>query len=286
MTKNCLVSCYNYNNTKLFLCGDLMTVYVDILIILNTLVNYFILLAVQKITRSNQKRWRNLMGATVGGLSSLLLFLESLGVIMTFLKIFTAILMVIITFGVKPLKQLFKSIFLLFAITFLFGGLMFAIYIFFDKDILIYTNGIVYFDVDLTFLVICSVFSYIVITLISKITDKKAPKSKEYYVTVENAGKVISCTALMDTGNNLREPFSGYPVIMLSKDLFQKLFTEDKIRLIPVSTVNGESLIKAFRPEKITIEKINTDKVYIGESLTPLDEYKMILNINLELTTD
>lgn len=259
-----------------------MCVYVDILLILNTLVNYFILLAVQKITRTHQKKWRILLGATVGGISSLLLFLESLGVIMTLLKIATAILMTVITFGVKPIKQIVKKIFLLFAITFLFGGLMFAIYIFFDKDILIYTNGIVYFDVDLTFLVICSVVSYVVITLISKITDKKAPKSKEYYVTVENQCKTVSCTALVDTGNNLREPFSDYPVIMLEQGLFKKVFTEDKIRLIPVSTISGESLIRAFRPEKLTIDKFTTDKVYIGESLVPLDEYKMILNINLE----
>lgn len=159
---------------------------------------------------------------------------------------------------------------------------MFAVYIFFDKDILIYSNGIVYFDVDLTFLIVCTIISYLVITVISKITDKKAPKSKEKYVTVENAGKTISCTALVDTGNNLREPFSNLPVVMLDKELFNKLFTQEKIRLIPVSTVNGESLIKAFRPTRITIDNFSTDKVYIGESLSPLDEYKMILNINLE----
>ena len=259
-----------------------MILYVDILIILNTLVNYFILLAVDKILRLHSKKWRILLGGAVGGISSLLLFLENLGLIMTLLKIITAILMTVVTFGFKPIKRLLKSTFLLFAITFLFGGLMFAIYIFFDKDILIYSNGIVYFDIDLTFLIICTVVSYVVITLISKIIDKKAPKSKEYYVAVENAGKIISCTALMDTGNNLREPFSSYPVIMADKELFNKVFTEEKIRLIPVSTVNGESLIKAFRPEKITINNFITDKVYIGESLSKLDEYKMILNINIE----
>lgn len=259
-----------------------MCVYVDILIILNTLVNYFILLAVDKVLRIHSKRWHILLGSAVGGLSSLLLFLENLGIVMTLLKILTAILMTVVTFGIKPVRRLLKSIFLLFAITFLFGGLLFAIYIFFDKDILIYSNGIVYFDIDLTFLIICTVISYAVITVISKITDKKAPKSKEYYVTVENAGKIISCTALMDTGNNLREPFSDYPVIMLDKELFNKLFTEDKIRLIPMSTVNGESVIKAFRPQKLIINNFSTDKVYIGESITQLNEYKMILNINLE----
>ena len=264
------------------MCGDLMCVYVDILIILNTIVNYFILLAVDKILRIQSKRWRVLLGGAVGGVSSLLLFLENLGIIMTLLKIITAIFMTIITFGIKPVKRLFKSTFLLFAITFLFGGLLFAIYIFLDKDILIYSNGIVYFDIDLTFLIVCTVISYLVITVIAKITDKKAPKSKEYYVTVESGGKTISCTALMDTGNNLREPFSGYPVIILDSSLFKKLFVQDKIRLIPISTVNGETLIKAFRPQKITINRFSINNVYIGESLTPLEEYKMILNINLE----
>ena len=259
-----------------------MCVYVDILIILNTLVNYFILLAVDKVLRLHSKRWRILLGGAVGGLSSLLLFLENLGIVMTLLKIITAIFMTVVTFGIKPIRRLLKSVFLLFAITFLFGGLLFAIYIFLDKDILIYSNGIVYFDIDLIFLIICTVISYAVITVTSKITDKKAPKSKEYYVTVENAGKTISCTALMDTGNNLREPFSDYPVIMLDKELFNKLFTEDKIRLIPTSTVNGESVIKAFRPQKLIINDFSTDKVYIGESISQLDEYKMILNINLE----
>ena len=264
------------------MCGDLMCVYVDILIILNTLVNYFILLATDKILRIHSKKWRILLGGAVGGLSSLLLFIENLGIVMTLLKILSGILMVVITFGIKPIRRLFKSIFLLFAITFLFGGLMFAVYIILDKDILVYSNGIVYFDVDLTFLIVCTVISYVVITLISKITDKKAPKSKEYYVTVVNAGKTISCTALMDTGNNLREPFSDYPVIMIDKELFNKLFVQEKIRLIPVLTVNGESVIRAFRPQKLIINNFSTDKVYIGESVSQLNEYKMILNINLE----
>ena len=52
--------------------------------------------------------------------------------------------------------------------------------------------------------------------------------------------------------------------------------------LIPITTVNGESLIRAFRPEKISIGEYVTDKVYIGECVTPLDEYKIILNISLE----
>lgn len=259
-----------------------MTIYVDILIVLNTLVNYFILLAIRKITRSYTKRWRLVVGALFAGLSSLLIFIENLGVVMTLLKIATAILTVIITFGLKPPNQFFKRVFFLFAITFIFGGFALAVYMFFDKDILLYSNGIVYFDVDMTFIVVCSVISYIIITMLTKLIDKKAPKNKEYMVCIENNSNSISCVGLMDTGNNLRDPFSGYPVIMVEKSIFQKIFNEEKIRLIPVSTINGESMIKAFKPQKLTIGDYSTDKVYIGECETPLNEYKIILNINLE----
>ena len=260
----------------------LLIVYVDVLIVLNTLVNYFILLGVRKITRAYTVHWRIALGALSAGFSSLLIFIEDLGFIMTLLKILTAVLTTAITFGIKPVKGYFKRLFLLFAITFIFGGFVLAVYIFFDKDIMIYSNGIVYFDVSMTFLVICSVISYLIITIISKITDKKAPKSKEYIVTIQNNGKNITCNSLMDTGNNLCDPFSEYPVIMVDKSIFSQLFNEEKIRLIPISTVNGDSLIRAFRPEKVTINNFSTDKVFIGESSTNLDEYKVILNINLE----
>ena len=146
---------------------------------------------------------------------------------------------------------------------------------------MIYSNGIVYFDISMTFLILCSVIAYLIITIITKITDKKAPANKEYIVNIQNNGVNVMCTALMDTGNNLCDPFSGYPVIMADRSIFNKLFSDQKIRLIPVSTVNGDSLIRAFKPEKIIINNFYTDKVYIGESNTKLDEYKVILNINL-----
>ena len=190
--------------------------------------------------------------------------------------------MIVVTFEIKPFKQFVKRVFFLFAITFLFGGVTYAVYIFFDKDILIYSNGIIYFDVDMTFLVICTVISYFVITIITKYTDKKSSRNKEYYVTIENNGKSVSCMGLMDTGNNLREPFSDYPVIMVDKSIFSQLYTCETMRIIPISTVNGESIIKAFKPQKLSIENFITDKVYIGESLVGLNEYKIILNINLE----
>ena len=241
-----------------------MTIYVDVLIVLNTLVNYFILLAVRKITRSYTKRYRLVVGALCGGFSSLLIFLENLGFIMTVLKVISSLLIVGVTFGIKPFRQFLKRIFFLFAITFIFGGFVLAVHMLFDKDILLYSNGIVYFDVNMTCLIICSVISYIIITVAADLLDKKAPESKEYTVCIDNKLETVSCVGFMDTGNNLRDPFSGYPVVIIEKELFKRLFIDEKIRYIPVSTVNGESIMKAFKPQKLTINNYSTDKVYIG----------------------
>ena len=269
-----------------------MTVYVDILIILNVIVNYFILLAVNKITRNHATRWRLCAGALVGGISSLLLFLENLGIIMTALKIVSGIIMVLISFKFKSIKTFARNVFWLFAICACFGGVTFLLYMLLKVDLMIYTNGIVYFDISLTFLVVATVVSYGVITVICKLTDKKAPKEKEYYVTIQKNGKFVSCMGLMDTGNNLREPFSDYPVVLMDKKMFEELIGKvlclddieenDKIRLIPLWTVNGSSLVKAFRPDLIKIGGFETDKVFVAESEAPLNEYKILLNINLE----
>ena len=241
------------------------------------------LLGVNMLGRLNTTRIRILLGSIIGGFSSFLLFLDDLGVVMTALRVLSAILMSAVTFGIKPRKRFLKSIFWLFAICFIFGGITFAVYMLTKTDIMLYTNGIVYFDIDITFLVVCSAMGYIIITIILKFTDKKAPKPQECYITIQSDKKVVSYQGLMDTGNNLREPFSNYPVILVDKDIFKALFDEnEKYRLIPVSTVSGETLLKAYKPKSIEIGNFKTDKVYIAESLSPLDEYKIILNINLE----
>ena len=56
----------------------MQTVYVDILIITNFLIDYFILLLSNKLSGANKKRWRIILGAFVASSSSLLIFAPEL----------------------------------------------------------------------------------------------------------------------------------------------------------------------------------------------------------------
>lgn len=260
-----------------------LIVYVDILFVINTLINYFILLAVNRIGRTNTTRIKILLGALIGGASSVLLLFEDMGIIITILKILSSFLMIGVAFGFKPVKKFIKSIFWTYIISVILGGLLLAIYLFTETDLMIYSNGIVYFDIDMTMLIICSVIVYLIITLVSRLTDKKAPQSKEYFITICGPKGTVYSKGLMDTGNGLREPFSDYPVILADKEIVEKIFNKnEKTRLIPAQTVNKESILKAYKPHFIEINGKKTDKVYIAESETVLDNYKIILNINFE----
>ncbi|MDE5995167.1 MAG: sigma-E processing peptidase SpoIIGA, partial [Oscillospiraceae bacterium] len=121
-----------------------MTVYVDVLLLINTLVNYFMLLGVKIITGAETKRYRLILGALTGGLSALSVFLN-MDVIVTVLKFFTAALMVRISFPFISAKVYLKKCIWLFIISAVFSGVCLAVYLLFDTDLMIYSNGTVYF---------------------------------------------------------------------------------------------------------------------------------------------
>lgn len=242
-----------------------MIVYVDVLLLINTLVNYFMLLGVKIITRSETKRYRLVLGALTGGLSALSVFLN-MGVIVTVLKFFTAALMVLISFPVVSAKVYFKKCIWLFLISAVFSGICLAAYLLFDTDLMIYSNGTVYFDIDITFLTVCTVISYVAITLISRLTDKKAPKKQYYPITLISGDERLTLKGFLDTGNNLKEPFSFAPVIVTNEEIYIKLrsASKNKERIIPVSTVNGDGIMTAFKLDGAVFTEKEIHNIYLG----------------------
>ena len=71
---------------------------------------------------------------------------------------------------------------------------------------------------------------------------------------ISDCGKTAECEALIDTGSSLCEPFSGIPVIVAAEDVLPET-RDKKYRLVPFSSVGGDGLLKAYRPERISIVK-------------------------------
>lgn len=266
-------------------------IYIDELIFINTAVNYFLLLATSLIMKTSTNKWRILLGAFSGGLFSFSIFLPDMNFIISILfRILTASILVLITFKIKSFLHFLKSFFILFLSTFLFAGMMSAIWLIFKSDRMVYTNCAIYFDINIYVLIISSVICYILIFFAEKFFKSKTPQSICYYIEIVLDSKTAKGNAMLDTGNNLKEMFTGFPVVIITKNLLRDIIPKEtlekiesfeiekiddesfkkRVRIINCSTVNGTSALVAFRPDSITVKNINsqhkTNEVFLGIS--------------------
>ena len=71
--------------------------------------------------------------------------------------------------------------------------------------------------------------------------------------------KTYSCIGKVDTGCNLKEPFSSAPVIIMDAAVYDTK-TEEPLRIIPYSTIGGSSYLNAVKAESGTYRSTKKDR--------------------------
>lgn len=274
-----------------------MVVYADVLMVTNLFVNYFLLSATKLLLRAQTSRKRLVLGALIGSVYALAIFLPSLPVFVTaFMNLAASALMVLASFSLQNKRVLLKAFFAFFAMNFAFAGAMFALWLFFRPNNMIYQNGTVYFDIDIKILIGTTVLCYLLLTCFSCVLRKRAPDNMLYDVEITNAGKTVCAKALLDTGNALTDGFSDTPILVISHRLTKKLapaalqaffeadavpFTSKDIRLIPYTSVGREGVLKAFYAQSIRVPQKNytLNHILLAQSKTDFTstEYEVLL---------
>ncbi len=260
-------------------------IYVDILVIVNLFVNYFLLLATAKFFCIKWKTSRLILGEILGGIYSLYILAPELPwFISSVIKLFMSVTIIAATFGIKKPTQFFKILIYFYSVNFLFSGIMMAVWCWFKPNGMQVNNAVVYFNISPVILIISTIISYIIIEAINKIVNKRRLDHKIINLKIKFRTNQISITAKIDTGNFLKEPFSGLPVIVARetsvkpllpvntyeqiKDYSADKFTDIlnlKIRMIPFKTISEESVLPAFKPDCIKINESEVQKeVYIA----------------------
>ncbi|MCQ2432518.1 MAG: sigma-E processing peptidase SpoIIGA [Clostridia bacterium] len=88
--------------------------------------------------------------------------------------------------------------------------------------------------------------------LVRFLTGGRAEDEGDSVLRLESDGKTFDFPCFFDTGNLAREPISGLPVIFLPPGTAHA-FAEHTMRLIPITTVNGEHLCRGYRPKHLTL---------------------------------
>lgn len=235
-------------------------IYADILIVVNIIVNYFLLRATSAIAGCQHKTLRIVSSSALGGLFSLIIFVENIPfAVNLIIKGLFLIFMVYVAFGCKSLKAFLKCCGAFFLSNFAFAGIMLALSITVMPNAAIYQNGVVYFDVDIFTLTISAVICYAVLSLISRFTKSRIPQKSIYSIRITCGTDSVEGKALFDSGNSLCDCFSGRPAIIVEKDFIKKLYGKNEIsnmknfRLIPFSTIKNAGALPAFMADKAEV---------------------------------
>ena len=68
-------------------------------------------------------------------------------------------------------------------------------------------------------------------------------------------GRTARFPALIDTGNRLREPLSGQPVVIAEEGLLRGILPRSGWRELRFGSVNGGGHMACFKPSRVTIER-------------------------------
>ncbi|MCL2509008.1 MAG: sigma-E processing peptidase SpoIIGA [Oscillospiraceae bacterium] len=283
-------------------------IYIDELVFINIVVNYFLILSGALIAGAEFSRPRILLGAALGGAGSLIIFVPGMRVwLSVFVKVALSAIIVLCSFKIRLILQFLRLYGAFFLVNFIFAGLMLALS-FLMPNSMVYNNGAVYFNIRVGTLIALTVICYLVISGVSALIRRRAPATHFGKAEITVGDLRVSGPAMFDTGNHLTDSFTGRPVIITEYALVKPLIppqlhgffrenrlTEDeiasgwdgRIRVIPFSAVNHRGLLPAFRCDKLKVEcggqYCERADIFVGVTDERLSngEYSLLLNGSL-----
>lgn len=261
-------------------------IYIDTLICVNLFIDYILLCITKKILHINAKMYRILLGAVTGAISTLTAFLPFHSVFLSALyKIGTTTLIIIISFGKGTFRKTIVRLMTFLGFSMILSTSVVLINdLWSTKKVIIY-NDALYFDISPVALLITTAIVYIILSLYNKLSSVHKLRCEVHKITLStDKVKRLTFETAIDTGCNLKEPFSGLPVILTEEDVLSGIdISEEKMRVIPYRTAAGSAIIQGFKPNYIDIDgKVIRNGCYIGICKDKLNgEIKSIMGTEL-----
>jgi stage II sporulation protein GA (sporulation sigma-E factor processing peptidase) len=294
--------------------------YLDLVIALNAAVNFFLLWLTGLIIHQKTTLKRLAAGSILGAVFILVLLLPSGSSLFTWLgKTLLPPVMILVSFRPRLLSQGVLLLLVFYFCSFAMGGLVLAFSLW-GKSPVDFSRGIYYLPTpSLFYLLLAGIFLYILIRWFRPLLLEKLNfhiPSVDLQLEISFCGKSKKLSAFLDTGNMLKEPFSGspvavaaYPVVeeLLPPELCQFLNSNKKMDwnllekaltginnaarfcLVPYRSLQGEGFLLGFKPENVKLwqkgRNLNfKEKIIIGiqqEQFASGAEYEVLLPLEV-----
>ena len=294
-----------------------MTIYVDIIIIENLIMNFIILYATGLILKIKNSFVRLLLASFVGAIYSALQYISNMKILTNIItKTILSIIIINIAFHPQNIKKMCKQLMLFYLTTFTFGGVAtYLIYILKPQNIVI-KNGMYVGTYVLKVIFVGAILGTVILLISFRMSKNKISKKDMLCkVKLKLNGKEIVLNTMVDTGNMLKEPITGSPVIVVEKNSLYDVIPKEilnntesilggdfgkvpedikqayipKLKFIPFSSLGKlNGMLIGIKPEELKV--INEDReekkenAIIGiysKSLTKRGEYNALIGIEL-----
>ncbi len=292
-----------------------MTIYIDVILVENLMMNYIILLATGIVAKVKIKQFRLVLASLIGAIYTIISYMKILNLQFSFVfKIILSIIIVYAAYNPQRMSKMWKILLIFYLVSFVFGGVAFSlIYIVKPQEVLM-KNGMFLGTYPLKTIMLGAVIAFLIIIATFKIVKNKISKKDVIYdIEVMINDKKIKARALIDTGNMLKEPITNTPVIVIEKALLYECLPKEilnhleniiggdfkdipeevqdryisKLKLIPFSSLGKQNgMLLGIKPKKIKIVKedeiVEKENVILGiyqQSLTKRGEYQALMGM-------
>ncbi len=252
------------------------TIYADEVFIFNAAVDSILLIAAGNLCGLPFRRIRVLAGGGIGGVYAVAVqVFEGTPVSWTAVKVLVGVLIPLCAFGYLSRSAFLRRLTAFWIMSVLAGGAVLGAAALFGGSV-----GDGYAALHPAGLTVVA-FSLGLMLLASSWLGGAAIHAAEerVRVRVSYGGREAEFTALVDSGNTLRDPVSGLPVIVAELEAVSTLFRQDvagalrksggdaatflaslsgkaegsRFRLVPCVTVSGKGMLPAFRPDRVEL---------------------------------
>lgn len=293
-----------------------LTVYLDVILIENIIMNYIILFATGIITKVQIKQINIIISSAIGAIYVVISYITAMEIYSNFiLKFILAICMVFIAFKSKNIKSLFKHLIIFYLTSFAFGGCAFALLYYIRPQDILMKNGIYIGTYPLKIAFLGGIVGFTIVNVSFKLVKGKISKKDMFCeVEINFNNKTSRVKALIDSGNLLKDPITGNGVIVVESDVLEDIIPieilqninnmlsakdEDKnaigqeyisrLRLIPFSSLGKQNgMLVGFKPDNVVVNfeemKKKIDNIIVGiydKNLSKTGEYKGLVGINV-----
>lgn len=248
-------------------------IYLDVLLLVNFLTAYFLLLGAGALSGQRPAFLRILLGSTVAGISSLILFApEQPYMVQILYKLLAAFSITAITFGSKNKRRLFTAACWYAALNIALAGLVLLVILRTGTSILQTNNLTVYLRISPLLLIVLAGVCSAAVELGVRVLERRKPVQQTVGLELELGEWPVHLRAALDTGCHLTDPITCLPVLVVSfpdakdrlpfpvREYLNAWFSGNtarqppaglRLRVIPCKTAADRSLLPGFAVDAI-----------------------------------